>query len=151
MTGKPSRTIDAAVRTEAAVVTSSNNAVIAGQTGQAFTATANGQYAVIVTQNGCSDTSACKTVTNVGISGPATAAASVQLYPNPVSNLLRITITNMKPETIRILDMTGKLVHQVSNTGLSATIDLSGYLPGIYMIEVAGGTEKIIRRVSVIH
>ncbi|HHZ65695.1 MAG TPA: hypothetical protein EYN51_09415, partial [Flavobacteriales bacterium] len=40
---------------------------ITGATNQEYTATANGNYAVIVTNNGCSDTSACYTVSAVGI------------------------------------------------------------------------------------
>lgn len=41
---------------------------IAGQTNQSFMATSNGDYAVEVTLNGCKDTSACYTVTGIGIS-----------------------------------------------------------------------------------
>ena len=37
------------------------------ETSQEFTPTTNGEYAVIVTNNGCSDTSNCLTLTTVGI------------------------------------------------------------------------------------
>lgn len=40
----------------------STNQPIAGSTGQTYTATANGNIAVIVTKNGCADTSACMAV-----------------------------------------------------------------------------------------
>jgi len=44
------------------------NAPISGQTFQSFTANSPGSYAVIITQNGCSDTSACYTIgTGCGI------------------------------------------------------------------------------------
>jgi len=50
----------------------SNYLPVGGQTSQSFTALNAGDYAVIVTQNGCSDTSACytaDTVCNISVSG----------------------------------------------------------------------------------
>ena len=41
------------------------NTPIAGQTNQSFTATVSGNYSVIVTQNNCSDTSSCYSISNV--------------------------------------------------------------------------------------
>ena len=47
---------------------SNNFGPIPGATNQSYTkATANGSYAVIITANGCTDTSACHNVTTVGI------------------------------------------------------------------------------------
>jgi len=40
---------------------------IGGATNQSYNATSNGNYAVVVTKNGCSDTSVCYTITVVGI------------------------------------------------------------------------------------
>ena len=42
-------------------------AAIVGETNQDFVAGSNGNYAVIVTENGCSDTSACYVINQVGI------------------------------------------------------------------------------------
>ncbi len=67
----------------------SGNVPVNGATNQTFTATANGQYAVIVTQNNCSDTSACATVNNVGLS-ENNFASSIVLYPNPTSGNITI-------------------------------------------------------------
>ena len=41
--------------------------IIAGETNQSLTALSNGNYAVEVTANCCTDTSACVTITTVGI------------------------------------------------------------------------------------
>ena len=46
-----------------------NYSLIAGETNQSFTATANGSYAVEVTQNNCRDTSNCELVTLVWFAG----------------------------------------------------------------------------------
>jgi hypothetical protein len=58
------------------------NQPIAGATGQSFTATANGNYAVIITQNACSDTSVCVLILSVGTNSLSLIQA-VNIYPNP--------------------------------------------------------------------
>ena len=52
----------------------SGNLPVSGQTAQSFTATTTGNYAVIVSQSGCVDTSACYPV-NISGSAPATPIA----------------------------------------------------------------------------
>src|SRR5690606_1186053 len=60
-----------------------NGTPISGATSQTYTATANGNYAVVVTDNGCSsDTSAVVNITNTGIKGDL-AGMNVSVYPNP--------------------------------------------------------------------
>ena len=44
-----------------------NFMAIVGETGQTFTATENGNYAVEITNNGCLDTSTCVNVMGIGI------------------------------------------------------------------------------------
>lgn len=44
-----------------------NYSIMNGETSQYFVATANGNYALIVTENGCSDTSACLIINEVGL------------------------------------------------------------------------------------
>ncbi|MEO8588121.1 MAG: LamG domain-containing protein, partial [Flavobacteriales bacterium] len=55
-----------------------NNAPIPGATGQYYMATANGDYAVIVTQSGCADTSLCHNITGIGMAEIAGASFRVQ-------------------------------------------------------------------------
>lgn len=54
---------------------------IDGATNASFTPSESGSYAVIVTQNGCTDTSNCIQAGAVGIS--TLSDETVQLYPNP--------------------------------------------------------------------
>jgi len=44
-----------------------SNTLIPGEIGQVYTATADGDYVVIVTENGCVDTSSCINIGGVGI------------------------------------------------------------------------------------
>jgi len=57
------------------------NLPVPGATNQTFTPSSNGDYAVIVDQGGCLDTSVCETVTVVGLE--VENVPGPQLYPNP--------------------------------------------------------------------
>src|SRR5690606_31848138 len=51
---------------------------IAGETSSSYLVTANGSYALAITQNGCADTSSCVAITNVGMKAePVEKAVSV--------------------------------------------------------------------------
>ncbi|HMC97165.1 MAG TPA: LamG domain-containing protein, partial [Flavobacteriales bacterium] len=63
---------------------------IAGATSQYYTAFAVGDYAVIVTQNGCSDTSACYTVTTIGME--EMTAPILRVWPSPVTEHLNVDL-----------------------------------------------------------
>ena len=63
-------------------------APVTGATSQNFSPSADGDYAVIVTQGGCKDTSTCYTVVGVGINESEQNNFSV--YPNPTNSTLTI-------------------------------------------------------------
>ncbi len=63
----------------------SDNMPVAGETNQVFTATANGQYAVIVSNGTCADTSACMTV--ITLQAPEnTGPEALQVFLNQLRN-----------------------------------------------------------------
>ncbi|MFK7970789.1 MAG: S8 family serine peptidase, partial [Bacteroidia bacterium] len=80
------------------------NAPIAGATTDTFEAILNGQYAVIITENGCSDTSTCFTVNSVGLQNAW--AASVSVYPNPSTGIFMVELGENVPsiQSIRVID-----------------------------------------------
>lgn len=88
-----------------------NYAALSGDTGASFSPTQMGNYAVIVTQNGCSDTSQCVTVDWTGIAGQSTPP-SLSLFPNP-SNGQIVFETNVD-DTFQILDLNGKVLQTLS-------------------------------------
>ncbi|MDG1476921.1 MAG: T9SS type A sorting domain-containing protein, partial [Vicingaceae bacterium] len=65
------------------------NSLIIGATNQSYTATANGDYAVMLTENGCIDTSDCITVTSVGIEG-LNNSRLIKIFPNPTKENITI-------------------------------------------------------------
>ena len=106
------------------------NQPIAGATSQSFTATANGSYAVIVTQNNCSDTSACTPITTVGIDTHA-SLIDMRLQPNPTLNEVTI-VSDLSIEKVEVFTTSGQLV-QVENTKSFTVGHLS---TGVYLIKV---------------
>lgn len=117
-----------------------NNAPIIGETNQTFTATANGNYAVIVYGvGGCSDTSACLAITTVSLD-ESLSTNTIHVSPNPTTGEFAISLDNYSGKImIEVLDVTGKLIRNsaqelVSNNDL--LFDLSGEANGIYIVKI---------------
>lgn len=126
-----------------------DNSIIPGATGQSYTATQNGNYAVVITINACTDTSDCTLVDNItGINELATGN-TISLYPNPAGSMITIqTQQALKQATIRLVNMVGQvLLEQAGVSGTTFTIDLSGFAAGIYMLEVSGNGNDIKAKV----
>ena len=112
------------------------NAAIPGATNQTYVATANGQYAVVVTLGGCSDTSVCVNVINVGIND--VQSGSISVSPNPFSESLTISnISNFPELNISVFDALGKKVLSTVLKEKSNTIsNLSDMRTGTYWVIV---------------
>lgn len=85
-----------------------NGQPVANATSQNFTASANGDYAVIVTDGACSDTSACVTINQVSLGELIDVPLTV--YPNPSSGesiKVQTTATILK---VQLVDLTGRSV-----------------------------------------
>jgi hypothetical protein len=115
-----------------------NQTTIAGEIGQSFTAIANGNYAAIVTENSCTDTSACVNISTVGLTEVA-SNNNLILSPNPTSGYVSITQTGTFNNTIvRLMTIDGKAsVIEGNFTGNKCSFDMSDYAAGIYFIEVS--------------
>lgn len=82
---------------------------IDGENQNEFVASSNGQYAVEVTQNGCSDISECISVTNVSTEYLA-SIEQLEVYPNPGNGKFKIKGYTNQIEEIRILDLSGRVI-----------------------------------------
>jgi hypothetical protein len=113
---------------------------IIGDNMQNFIASTNGDYAVEVTVNGCTDTSACYTVIGIGIQ-EINNASSFSVYPNPVSNTLYIqsstAFTDKKKEFYNAF---GQILFTTKNN----VIDVSTYSKGIYYLKCEHQVVKVV-------
>lgn len=122
-------------------------AIIDGATGVSYEAVANGDYAVIITEGACSDTSECITITNVSISENGTLRFVI--YPNPVSGEFFTIETNKNVQTIELVDMNGRKVN-VKYNALNNTVSLANVKPGNYIISATTQKGELIKKSIII-
>lgn len=122
------------------------NTLIAGATGQYYQATAVGQYAVEVTQDGCSLLSDCYTVTSIGIEERVLPLFT--LSPVPVEDVLNVElIRSARRATASIVDMTGRAVlEQDLGAARKASLDVSELPSGAYFVRVQADGESRVSR-----
>jgi len=122
---------------------------ISGATNQSFTPSVSGEYAVIVSNNQCSDTSNCyyvilsNTVKN-------TFENSLEIFPNPTDGKFSIDLgVQYKSTTITIFDLTGKQIlsntydnNQLLNVNLEAP-------SGVYFLTIeAEGKKAVVKLIK---
>jgi len=122
---------------------------IIGAGNDSLVASANGSYAVIVTNaNGCTDTSNCVVVDQVGIYFPA--SAEIALYPNPTSDFVTLTLPAEDGAMAYVYDAQGKLIFQVNNAKNGQQFDLSRLSTGVYTFRVTLNNlthiEKVVKQ-----
>ena len=114
------------------------NAEIDGATEQSFTASEDGNYAVIISSENCSTTSDCVAVIVSGIFD-ASPSLEVSVYPNPFSSNLIVSMESTDGNTaVEILSITGKLIVKENFASSSLmNLELSDLSPGTYLIRVS--------------
>jgi hypothetical protein len=127
-----------------------DNAPLFGQFNKNFTATANGNYAVVVVKNGCTDTSTCMLINNVGIIENSTPSA-ITIYPNPFDTQTTIHFMNdQKNTSVKITDVMGKEVKTLTCNGKLLLIE-RGELPnGVYFIQIRDKNNVVLNKKIVI-
>ena len=123
------------------------NLPISGATSQSFTAVSDGDYAVVVTEGGCSDTSACVTILGAGIN--TNQLGNVKLYPSPTRGDYTLELDQAYSQVmIKITDASGRVYQQYSVSGTSKINHTFNGSPGIYFVQVhADGKTQILKLV----
>lgn len=89
-----------------------DNDEVTGATSQSFTPSTDGNYAVVVTENGCTDTSNCVNVSTVSID-VLNGNLQYSVYPNPTKDKVNIEFTNkQKNIMLLIYNTSGQKVFQ---------------------------------------
>jgi hypothetical protein len=87
----------------------STSQAIAGANAQTYTATATGSYAVQVSIGNCVETSACLSISTVGLN--EANLSNLSIYPNPNNGKFMVTLPNAEQSVeLKIIDVNGKLV-----------------------------------------
>jgi hypothetical protein len=114
---------------------------ITGAINQSYTATADGDYAVIVTLGGCSDTSACVSIIITGI-GKIAADNQFTISPNPATSEIQVIGNQSTVIGIEVYNMLGERVYTspITDNRSPITVNVADFPRGVYMVEVR--TEK---------
>ena len=116
--------------------------VIPGATGQSFTASSNGSYALVTTQNDCTDTSACYVVNSVAVDDIQQLGFSI--YPNPSQDQLFVQFPNVSYWEFEVVDLAGHVVSSGQRTGSTGITE--SFSPGTYFLRVrTEGVERTMR------
>jgi hypothetical protein len=111
-------------------------ASLPGANGTSLLVTQNGTYAVISTNtNGCSDTSNCVTINNIGLDEMSSAPFSVA--PNPVVSELTITFATEFSGQLTITDMGGKVLFKTQVINQKEVSTVLEAPQGIYFANAA--------------
>lgn len=114
-----------------------NYSVLVGESNQTFTASANGNYAVEITQNGCTDTSACVAITQVGLV-ETDFGQRIQIFPNPTFGTVTIQLPDGASDLIhvRLKNALGQEIATNSYSHIHAfEVEING-ASGVYFLEV---------------
>ncbi|TSJ41351.1 T9SS type A sorting domain-containing protein [Fluviicola chungangensis] len=122
---------------------------LAGGSGSfTFTPDSNGTYAVIAEHNGCSDTSDCVIIDQLGLS--ELSKMNLEIYPNPVKYGDKLTV-NAVADSYIIQTLDGKeiLPELVSFANGKSEIQLPPLGSGIYLLKATGSSTSLIGRFKV--
>ena len=110
---------------------------ILGETNQSYSATASGNYAVKISQNGCEDTSACFSINTLGIID-SDFRENVIVYPNPTNGKVMIDLgTTYSALDIKVYNSNGQVVLvDKFNKSEMIEIDIHGKSDGFYFIKI---------------
>jgi hypothetical protein len=113
------------------------NALIAGQTSQNFTPTAAGHFAVVVTQNGCTDTSACYAASPSSVI-ENTFPTPISVYPNPATDRITVDLGDVYGNVyLKLTALDGREVrHVVNSQGETFTLSMTDLASGSYFLQI---------------
>jgi len=125
-----------------------SNLDIPGETSQTFIATASGNYAVIVSNGSCTDTSNCVQVTPPTGIKRSTNNTDLQVYPNPSNGAFVVqagnegiySIVNELGQTLQLIDL---------NSANKHTMNIEIFNNGIYFILGFNNNEMIRQKIVV--
>ena len=124
------------------------NMPVVGAIGQSFSPLVNGDYAVVVTTNGCTDTSACYSVNNVRFD-ELEAETKINVSLNHRATMLMVT-SSKTLSNIEIYNNTGQLLVKITCSSFCKNIDVSALAPGNYFVRVVSKRKVWVEKIVVV-
>jgi hypothetical protein len=112
-----------------------NNSQIAGEVNQSFSPTVNGNFAVIITNGSCSDTSTCVNVLSTQMEQLTTT--NVTIRNNAEYELLTFSgLPRSAQWTVDLIDVNGKILSRSSVNHTANSVSTCGLSSGIYIVNI---------------
>lgn len=105
---------------------------ITGANGQSYTPASNGSYAVVITAGGCSDTSVCTTINNVGFG--ALINLESRIFPNPTSGIVNIDNSYNDIRAIKLTNSIGQELGTFNEPEEKIQLNLESLMSGLYYL-----------------
>jgi D-alanyl-D-alanine carboxypeptidase len=103
--------------------------ILPGETSAVFQPATDGDYALIATLDGCTDTSACVVFRQTGIA--TQEYVSVRIFPNPATSAVTIRAAN-PISSLRIAEPGGRILRSQRPDQPETRVD--GLMPGFYIV-----------------
>ena len=116
-------------------------APVAGETSQSF-APVSGNYAVVITINGCEDTSACYLIDPTGIN--ELESYQVSIFPNPAHSNVKISWQG-EVSAVEITDARGRLIYSIQPNTEDLDIDIQEFSKGVYFVHLFTEDGRIVK------
>jgi hypothetical protein len=120
--------------------------IVNGATNQNFSPLSNGNYAVVIVQNSCIDTSSCYNFTLLN-NQLIFNEDNWTVYPNPTTGKLMIAQTNPKIIDITIIDNLGRMLIYKKSEDHTIELDLGNLPSGMYCLLIEDGEQIVNRKI----
>jgi hypothetical protein len=115
--------------------------------GNLFTVAQSGNYAAIISNNGCVDTTLCSHVSSVGVNNVTYENSWISLSPNPALGNIKIELINQQ-SSILLIEITDLLGRQISIVNVQDKtyyiLERKNIISGIYFIKITNQERKSI-------
>ena len=104
---------------------------------------------VAVYENGMTSVAAIAVIDNDWINVAETEDVNVMIYPNPASDVVKVTTVNGQQSTVRIYNILGMLVEEIEINSNETEINVSDYNPGIYFFSIQTENGNMTKKIVV--
>ncbi len=113
-----------------------NGKIIDNETSKIIVARKAGVYSLKISMGDCSLSSSSVEITETILSSNDAIAKAVTIYPNPVSDILRISVKDVNEVKVTIFTVSGQFVTKYLLKGYENEVDLSKLSKGTYLIQL---------------
>ena len=104
---------------------------------------------VAVYENGMTSVAAIAVIDNDWINVAEKEDVNVMIYPNPASDVVKVTTVNGQQSTVRIYNILGMLVEEIEINSNETEINVSDYNPGVYFFNIQSEEFNVTKKIIV--